>query len=437
MKISIFGLGYVGTVAAACLADRGHDVVGVDPNSTKLELLSRGQPPLVEPGIEEIICSAVQSKKLTVTDDPNIAVAHSDLSMICVGTPSKQNGDLNLKYVDSVCREIGVALASKTTYHTIVVRSTILPGTMHDVVIPTLEATSKKKAGDDFGICHNPEFLREGSAVFDYNHPPKTVIGKYDDISAERLASLYDHLDAPLFQVPLGVSELVKYADNVWHATKVCFANEIGAISKALQIDSHQVMDIFCHDTKLNLSEYYLKPGFAFGGSCLPKDVRALSYKSKNLDLILPLLHSVMLSNQNHIEQALKLILSKQCKKIGVLGFSFKAGTDDMRESPVVEIVERLIGKGYDLRLFDKSVSTARLTGSNKDYIDGQIPHLSNLMVEDVHAILQHSELIIVGNKSPEFADALEQRNPGTLIIDLVRVTEKYEEWNDYHGICW
>lgn len=437
MKISIFGLGYVGTVAAACLADQGHSVIGVDPNQTKLGLINAGKAPLVEKDVGALIGCAIKSGHLSATDAAQEAVLKSDLSIVCVGTPSQQNGDLDLRYVRAVCEEIGAAIGEKDSYHVVVIRSTILPGTMREVVIPILEEASGMLAGRDFGVCHNPEFLREGTAVYDYHNPPKTVIGEFDKRSGDILSSIYEHLDAPLLRVPIDAAEMVKYTDNAWHAVKVCFANEVGNICKALQIDSHQVMDIFCSDTKLNLSSYYLKPGFAFGGSCLPKDVRALSYRARSLDLNLPLMNAVLPSNVQQIDRAMQIIQDKSCRKIGVLGFSFKADTDDLRESPVVELIERLLGKGYDIKLYDKSVNLARLTGSNKEFIDHQIPHISNMMVETVEEVLKHAELLVIGNRSAEFGPAIDARKAGTQVIDLVRISEEYEKWPNYDGICW
>jgi GDP-mannose 6-dehydrogenase len=437
VKTSVFGLGYVGTVAAACLANDGHEVVGVDPNPIKLDLISEGKAPLIEKDVGTLIEAAVRNGHLSATDQAQHAVLSTDLSIVCVGTPSQSNGDLDLRYVRAVCSEIGSALAHKTTYHVVVIRSTVLPGTMRDLVVPILEQASGRKVGPDIGLCHNPEFLREGTAVYDYYHPPKTVIGEIDSRSGDIVSSLYVNIEAPLLRVSVEVAEMVKYADNTWHAIKVCFANEIGNICKALGVDSHQVMDVFCQDTKLNLSAYYLRPGFAFGGSCLPKDVRAISYRARGLDLNLPLINAVLPSNSEQVERAMHLIQREGCKRIGVLGFSFKADTDDLRESPVVEVIERLLGKGYDLRLYDKNVNLARLTGSNKEFIDQQIPHISNLMVDSVAEILSHSELVIIGNRAPEFIDAIDAKAQGTRVLDLVRITEDFRKWSDYEGICW
>ncbi len=437
MKISIFGLGYVGAVSAGCLAADGHTVIGVDPNATKVKLINAGVTPIIEKDIGEIIAKAVAEKRLWATTSVAEAINDSELSIVCVGTPSERNGSLDLRYIRNCCEEIGQALRGKSSWHNVTIRSTILPGTMRDIIIPMLEESSGKTAGVDFGICNNPEFLREGTAVYDYRNPPKTVVGEIDARSGDVLAGLYAHLQAPLIRTSVETAEMVKYVDNVWHAVKVAFANEIGNICKPLNIDSHEVMNIFCQDTKLNLSPYYLKPGFAFGGSCLPKDLRALSYKAKALDLDLPLLASVIPSNELQIDRAFKLISDQNVKKISVLGFSFKEGTDDLRESPVVELIERLIGKGADLRLYDKNVSLAALTGANRDYILNHIPHISRLMVDNIQAAVDHADLIIIGNKAPEFADWVEKIPSHKHIIDLVRIAKSVRPVANYEGICW
>jgi len=308
---------------------------------------------------------------------------------------------------------------------------------MRDLVIPTLERCSGKVAGRDFGVCGNPEFLREGTAVYDYRNPPKTVIGETDARSGDVLASVYAGLKAPLIRTDVDTAEMVKYADNVWHALKVCFANEIGNVCKALAIDSHRVMDIFCQDTKLNLSPYYLKPGFAFGGSCLPKDVRALSFKARTLDVPLPVIGSILESNELQIRRGVDMIMARGSRRIGVLGFSFKAGTDDLRESPMVEVIERLIGKGYDLRLYDRNVAIARLTGANRDFILNHIPHISRLMVDSIDDVLAHGDTIVVGNGAREFADVGARLRDGQALVDFVRIAQERSNGRQYDGICW
>jgi GDP-mannose 6-dehydrogenase len=437
MKISIFGMGYVGAVSGACLASGGHAVIGVDPNATKVEMINSGASPIIEKDLDVLLKEAVAEKLLSATTDPEHAVNNTDVSFICVGTPSQNNGSLDLKFVRYVCEDIGKAIANKDDFHVVVARSTMLPGSMRDVVIPALEEASGKKAGVDFGVCNNPEFLRESTAVYDYHNPPKTVIGETDSRSGDILVELYGQLDAPLIRTSIEAAEMVKYSDNVWHALKVSFANEIGNICKEIGIDSHEVMDIFCQDTKLNLSPYYMKPGFAFGGSCLPKDVRALNYKAKSLDLELPIISSIMATNQNQIDRGFDMITRKGNKKVSILGFSFKAGTDDLRESPIVEVIERLIGKGYDLRLYDKNVSLASLVGANKDYILNAIPHISKLMVDNLAAAVTHGDTIVIGNGSEEFSSVLANLEPGKTIVDLVRITNQPSEEGRYDGICW
>lgn len=437
MNISIFGLGYVGAVSAGCLANNGHQVVGVDPIPTKVDLINQGQSPIIEEEIGEIIASAVADGRLRATTDVAAAIRETELSFVCVGTPSQPNGNLDVAHIRRVCEQIGSALKGKTDRHVVVIRSTILPGTMENIVIPTLEEFSRKNVGTDIGLCYNPEFLREGSSVKDFYCPPKTVIGQLDEASADKLASLYGRLPAPLIRTDLKTSEMVKYVDNSWHALKIGFANEIGNLSKAFGIDAHEVMKIFCQDQKLNISCSYLTPGFAFGGSCLPKDLRALAYQAKMHDLQLPILTSVLPSNEMQIARALQIITDKGFKRVGILGFSFKAGTDDLRESPVIELIERLIGKGYDLRIYDKNVRLASLIGANRDFILNRIPHISRLMVNGVDEILTHAQAVVVGNKDPDFQNIPERLSDDQVLVDLVRVSNKRSEPGRYEGICW
>ena len=437
MKISVFGLGYVGTVTAGCFAHDGHQVLGVDLSQTKVDLISRGQSPIIEADIGQIIASTSQAGRLRATNDQAQAVRETELSFICVGTPSQPNGNLDLRYIRRICEQIGQALKQKAARHTVVIRSTILPGTMRGIVIPILEESSGKKAGADFGVCHNPEFLREGSAVKDFNSPPKTVIGELDKASGDLLAELYGKLDAPLIRTDVEIAEMVKYVDNGWHALKIGYANEIGNICKSLAIDAHEVMKIFCQDRKLNISPAYLLPGFAFGGSCLPKDLRALSYQAKMHDLELPILSAILPSNEMQVARGLQLIIEKGHKRVGVLGFSFKAGTDDLLESPVIEVIERLIGKGYDLRIYDKNVNLASLLGANRDFILNHIPHISRLMVGGVDAVLDHAQTIVIGNKGPDFHDVPQRLREDQVLVDLVRITDRKSEKGKYDGICW
>ncbi len=440
MNVSIFGLGYVGSVSVGCLASLGHRIIGVDINPMKVEMINAGKSPVIEAGLEDLVSGGVASGRIRAVTQAEEGVLNSDISLVCVGTPSAENGNLDLTFVERVCRQIGQALPRKNSRHTVVIRSTILPGSVEGKIIPILEEASGLKAGQDFGISFNPEFLREGVAVKDFYHPPYTVIGQYRQRrqDAEFVAELYQAIDAPLLIVPLKVAETVKYANNAFHALKVTFANEIGVICKAQGIDSHQVMDIFCMDTHLNLSPYYLKPGYAFGGSCLPKDLRALLYLGHHLDLQLPVLESILPSNALQIKRGLALIQQTQRKKIGVLGLGFKAGTDDLRESPLVELVETLIGKGYQVVIYDSNVSMARLHGANRMYIEQEIPHITSLMRDSVEDVLAESEVLVIGNKSPEFQETLRQAKAEQFIIDLVRIRDQTEDLPEtYTGIAW
>ncbi len=437
MKLSVFGLGYVGCVSAACFAKDGHEVVGVDVNPTKVGIINEGRSPIVEPGIEDLISDVLTAGKLRASTDGSEAVRNTEISIICVGTPSNPNGSLDFNYVTRVCEDIGSALEQKHERHTIVARSTMLPGTIETVVVPTLEAYSGKKIGSTFDVCFNPEFLREGTSLKDFYAPPFTLIGADSEDVAARVRPLYAEISAPIFMTSFKVAEMVKYVCNSFHGLKVSFANEIGNICKGLGIDSHQVMEIFCQDTKLNLSSYYLKPGFAFGGSCLPKDLRALAYKAKQLDVEAPVLSSILPSNRRQIERAIEMVLATGKKRIGVLGVSFKAGTDDLRESPMVTLIEALIGKGMQLAIYDRYVSLARLFGANKEYIEREIPHISQLMRASITEVVNNSDVLIIGNQAAEFREIDLQTRGNKIIIDLVRIFAGRisDEW--YQGICW
>lgn len=437
MKICVMGLGYVGVVSAGCLARSGHEIVGIDPEQVKVDLINAGKSPIVEKDIGGIVKEQVASGRLRAATDLAAAGHNSDLFLVCVGTPSQGNGGIDLTHVRNVCEQIGAALRRHDAAPVVVMRSTMLPGTIREVVIPLLETHSGKHAGIDFGVCINPEFLREGSAVDDYYHPPKTVIGEIGPASGDVLAKLYADMPGPLIRTDIETAEMVKYADNCWHALKVGFANEIGNICKGLGVDGHSVMDIFCQDTKLNISPNYLKPGFAFGGSCLPKDLRALLYKAKMLDLSLPILDAILPSNRQQIERGVQAVVAKGQKKVGILGFSFKAGTDDLRESPVVELTERLLGKGYDLRIYDRNVSIASIRGANRNYILNHIPHISRLMVPSVADVLGHARTIIIGNAAMEFHDVPNHLEYGQNIIDFVRICDTRSIAGVYEGICW
>ncbi|MBU0515318.1 MAG: nucleotide sugar dehydrogenase [Proteobacteria bacterium] len=438
MNISVFGLGYVGCVTAACLARHGHRVIGVDVNQDKIDSLDRGVSPIVEEMIGELIAAGRQAGRLSATADAGRAVLETELSLVCVGTPSLENGAPETGFVERVADEIGRALADKDAYHTVAVRSTVLPGTIRGKVIPRLEAASGKAAGPDFGVCFNPEFLREGSSVRDFDHPPKTVIGQLDEPSGRALKEMFAPIDAPLFTVPLEVAEMVKYTDNVFHALKVTFANEIGRLCKAFNVDSHQVMNIFTADTKLNLSPNYLWPGFAFGGSCLPKDTRAVIQAAQEHNVDLPMISHILPSNEGQIREAFKLILKTGKQKIGFLGFAFKGGTDDLRESPVVLLIEALLGKGKDILAYDENVSLARLVGSNLAFIEQVLPHIGRLMADSIAAVVDYAEVIVVGNFHPDFAPTLHRLRADQTIVDLVRVVDQPpENVVEYHGLSW
>jgi GDP-mannose 6-dehydrogenase len=437
MKISIFGLGYVGCVSAACFADKGHEVIGVDINNAKVEIINSGRSPIVEPGIEELIGKGVKKGTLRATSDVVTAVQDSDISLVCVGTPGNHNGSLDLTYIKRTCQQIGEAIAAKNRYHVVTLRSTMLPGTIEQTVIPILEVYSGKRSGRDFGVAINPEFLREGTSISDFNHPPFTLIGADDEDTAGLLRRLYADTDAKMIVIGIKEAEMVKYACNCFHALKVTFANEIGNICKSLGVDSHKVMEVFCEDRQLNLSPYYLKPGFAFGGSCLPKDLRALTYKAKEHDVDVPMLNSVLVSNRRQVERALEMVLETGRKNVGVLGLSFKSGSDDLRESPMVTLIEQLIGKGIKLSIYDREVEMARLFGANKEYIEREIPHISSLMCPSLDDVIERSELIIVGKKQQEFRMLEDKLNNGRIIVDLVRFFDMKDVRKSYQGLCW
>jgi len=424
MWISVFGLGYVGSVSAACLARDGHEVIGVDSHEGKVNLFKLGQSPIVEPGLDALIQTAVAGGKLAATTNSLKAIEKSQVSIVCVGTPSKRNGSLETKYIQRVCAEIGTGLREKSEFHVVVMRSTMLPGTMQKVVIPELERASGKKAGHDFGICINPEFLRESTAIFDYDNPPKIVIGSSDRVTASLVASLFEHLPAPLIKTSIEVAEAVKYTDNAWHAVKVDFANEIGTLCNSLSVDGQEVMEIFRQDQKLNISTYYLRPGFAFGGSCLPKDVRALTYLARTLGLKLPMLESVLPSNEEHILRAIESIEVHGRRNIGVLGISFKAHTDDLRESPTLRVVEQLHGRGYAVRIYDPTVSHSVLTGANRQYMLDHLPHIFEMLTDDQDELLKHAQILVVGNSDNRYQKMLGRAEAHHSVLDLASLGE-------------
>jgi GDP-mannose 6-dehydrogenase len=436
MRINIFGLGYVGSVSAACLAAEGHSVLGIDVDKLKVDCINQGNSAVVEPGLADLISSGVAAGRLRATTGaPEVA----DLSMVCVGTPSNENGSLCLDYVIRAAAQIGEFLKSYDKYHVVCVRSTVLPGTVEGTVIPLLEQHSGRKAGQDFGVCMNPEFLREGSSISDFHQPPMTVIGEFDARTGEVVQALYAGLAAPVVRTKIGNAEMVKYTANAFHGLKVTFANEIGNLCKRLGLDGREVMEIFCRDEKLNISAAYLQPGFAFGGSCLPKDLRALLHKARELDLEPPVLRSVLVSNTHQIEEAYRLIKRSGKRKIAMLGLSFKPGTDDLRESPIAALVELLVGKGHEVSIYDREVLLARLHGSNRAYIEQTIPHISRLMKPSVDLALHDAEVIVIGKRSAEYREPLRRFANGHYVIDLASLFAAPVDRDamDYEGICW
>jgi GDP-mannose 6-dehydrogenase len=436
MKINIFGLGYVGSVSAACLAAQGHSVLGIDVDRLKVDCINRGTSAVVEPGLAELISRGVSSERLRATTGP---AEDADVSMVCVGTPSNENGSLCLDYVARAAAQIGEFLKSRDGYHVVCIRSTVLPGTVEGVVVPLLEQHSGRKAGEDFGVCMNPEFLREGSSIADFHEPPMTVIGELDSRSGDIIQALYTGVSAPIVRTKIGVAEMVKYTANAFHGLKVTFANEIGNVCKRLGLDGREVMEIFCRDQKLNISPAYLQPGFAFGGSCLPKDLRALLHKAREHDLEPPVLRAVMASNANQIEEAYRMIKRSGKRRIAMLGLSFKPGTDDLRESPIATLVELLVGKGHEVSIYDREVLLARLHGSNRAYIEQAIPHISRLMKASVDSALENAEVIVIGKRSAEYQEPIRRLANGHHVIDLASLfaapTDRAAM--DYEGICW
>jgi len=437
MRISVFGLGYVGCVSAACIASRGIQVIGVDIIQTKVDTINSGRSPIVDPGIEDLISRGVRQGALKATTDAMKAVEDSDISFICVGTPGKANGSLDLAHVKRACQQIGAALVLANRFHVVAVRSTLLPGMTEEVLIPALEVYSGKRESLDFGVAVNPEFLREGTAVYDFNNPPFTLAGAGNEDTIGPLRRLYSFVNAPFITGNLKEIEAVKYACNSFHALKVTFANELGNILKQMGVDSHRVMDIFCEDTKLNLSPSYLKPGFAFGGSCLPKDLRALVYKAREVNVDVPVLNAIMHSNRLQVERAIELILGTGRKSVGVLGLSFKPGTDDLRESPMVTLIERLLGKGLSLAIYDREVEVSRIFGANKDYLERVIPHIYRLMKTSIEDVVTESEVIVIGKQQEEFLPLADNLGNGRLIVDLVRLFDGVNSKKTYEGICW
>ena len=422
MNIAIFGLGYVGSVSAACLAAAGHRVVGVDVDPYKVDLIRRGRAPITEPDLDELLSPLVADGRISVTSDTAEAVAAADVSLVCVGTPSRRNGSLDSSYLERVLEQIGEALSRSNRYHVIAVRSTLLPGVLGTQLVPLLERASGRRAGADFGVCINPEFLREGSAIRDFLKPPFTVIGESDSRAGDTLAGLYEHLKAPVYRMLPDEASMLKYACNTFHAVKVAFANEIGALCESLGMDGQRVMDVFCKDGELNVSPRYLRPGFAFGGSCLPKDLRALTYVAKDNDVSTPLLSSVLSSNDAHIRRVVDVVLDSGKRSVAMLGLSFKRGSDDLRESPFVTLAESLIGKGLALKVCDPDIAIGKLVGRNRAYIDEKLPHLAQLMTPEWEQLVADADVVIVSKKVDDPARLAQLLRADQLVIDLVGI---------------
>ncbi len=438
MKISVFGLGYVGSVSAACLAKDGHEVIGVDVQPDKVDAINAGRSLVSEPGLAEMVAELAKQGQMRATTCSHEAVHASDMSLICVGTPSNDNGSLKLNYVEAVAREIGAALADYEGYHVVCVRSTVLPGTTEDFVAPILEQTSGKVRGRDFGLCMNPEFLREGVAIADYREPSQIVMGQFDERSGQTAMGMYAGIEATRVHSDIKTAESVKYVCNIFHALKVAFANEIGNICKAHEVDGQEVMRIFCNDRRLNISDKYLSPGFAFGGSCLPKDCRALIYRAQERDVETPLLRSIMESNQLQIERGIRMVEQSGKKRIGVLGLSFKASTDDVRESPVIPMVETLVGRGYEVSIYDPCVDPEEIFGANELFLRGALPHFAKLMRADPQQLIDEAEVVVITNGSSQFKSLVESANGHKLVVDLHGLAKHENGRNgNYQGICW
>lgn len=438
MRVSIYGLGYVGSVCAGCLSRDGHQVVGVDISRHKVDTILAGASPVSEPGLTELIQASIRDGRLRATTCGQQGVAESDISLICVGTPSNGNGSLHLDHVVSVCRDIGAAIAEKHSYHVVVVRSTVLPGTVRNQLIPILEQSSGKRAGVGFGVCMNPEFLREGTAIKDYDQTSQIVIGEIDQRSGDAVQELFSSVQAPVVRTALETAEMVKYANNALHATKIAFANEIGNVAKACGVDGREVMEIVCADRKLNISTTYLKPGFAFGGSCLPKDLRAILHAAQGYDLDTPMLRALLKSNQLQVARGIRIVERTGRRKVGILGLSFKAGTDDVRESPIVPLAETLLGRGFEVCIYDRNVEPEKLIGKNKAFLERELPHIASLMCDSIADVVRKSEVVVIGNGSPEFQNVSHLIEKGQVLIDLVGASKVNGELKgNYEGICW
>ncbi len=438
MKISIFGLGYVGAVSLACLARDGHEVIGVDVDQTKLDLIIGGNTPVVEEGMVDLMQRVVASGLVSVTQDAPKAVADSDISLVCVGTPSAANGSQDQSAMLRLAQQVGEAIRDKMDPHVFVFRSTLVPGTVEDVIRPIIEAASGKREGVDFFCCFQPEFLREGSSIRDYDKPPFTIVGSNHDYPVDRLRSLFGHLPCEFYRTSVRSAEMVKYCCNNFHALKITFANESARLCEALGVDPFEVMGLVCQDTHLNISKAYLKPGYAFGGSCLPKDLRATLYLGKQRDIDLPMHAGILASNKVHVEHAIQKVLATGSRKVGFIGLSFKTGTDDLRESPMVTLAEQLVGKGVQLRVYDPEVHLSRLLGANRRYIQQHVPHLGDLMREDLSEVLAECDGLVVGLATKEIFAALEQQvTEKHYLLDLVGLPDSVALRGHIEGLCW
>ncbi len=438
MKISIFGLGYVGAVSLACLARDGHQVIGVDIDQTKLDLIMAGKTPVVEEGMVDLMHGAAASSRVTVTTDTHAAVMGSEISLVCVGTPSAANGSQDQGAILRLAAQLGQALARKTEPHVVVFRSTVVPGTVEDVLRPIVERESGKKDGVDFFLCFQPEFLREGSSIRDYDKPPFTIVGANHEAAAEKLKTLFGHLPCKFIRTSVRAAEMMKYTCNNFHALKITFANETARLCGALGVDAFEVMDLVCQDTQLNISKAYLKPGFAFGGSCLPKDLRATTYLAKIHDVEIPMLAGIMASNKAHLDLAFDKVVATGKRKVGFVGLSFKTGTDDLRESPLVTLAERLIGKGFELRVYDPEEHLARLLGANKSFIERHVPHIGQMLDSELDKVIDVSEVLVVGLDSTEVASRLAARcRADQIVLDLVKLPGRERFAAEVVGLCW
>jgi GDP-mannose 6-dehydrogenase len=437
MRIAVFGLGYVGCVTGACLAQMGHEVCGVDISPAKVHMINQGHAPLKERGVERLVSQMVRSGKFRATLDPAEAIEPAEISLVCVGTPSGKGGSADLDYVLRAVSEIGAALRRHQGFHTMAVRSTMPPGTMEQFVIPVLEQSARQKTGARLHVCFHPEFLREGSSIEDFFNPPHTIIGIPHPGGASQIVKLWRPIKAPLYLTSFKVAEMLKYADNAFHALKVSFANEVGAISKTLGIDGREVMGIFAEDRKLNLSPLYLIPGFAFGGPCLPKDLRALEKIAEDGGIETPLVSSILKSNLRHLIRARDLILSTGKRRLGVLGLVFKSDTDDLRESPACQLVRELVNARKQVRVYDPQVNLERLIGANRAYVEDELPELPSLLAHSLDEVLAASEVIVISGTHPEFATAVRRLRKNQMAIDLVGLAPPTTSRAAIKGLCW